>query len=192
MKSRYTGKRRSPQTESCGGFSLLEVIFAIVILAVGILSLAGLFAASAGAVRYAQEDHIAKQKAREAIEGVYSSRNDTSITFDQIQNISNGGIFKDGFQTMYLPGPNGIVGTGQDTTILDRIILPGKDGILNTPDDVVVSLVNYSRQILITQVLNPDNSVNSDLRRIAVTVRTTSPGRGARDYTITGFISRFP
>ena len=113
MKSRYTGKRRSPQVESCGGFSLLEVIFAIVILAVGILSLAGLFAASAGAVRYAQEDHIAKQKAREAIEGVYSSRNDTSITFDQIQNISNGGIFKDGFQTMYLPGPNGIVGTGR-------------------------------------------------------------------------------
>jgi hypothetical protein len=70
--------------------------------------------------------------------------------------------------------------------------LPGPDGVLGTGDDVTLPLVNYQRQILITNVLNADSSINPDLRRIAVTVRVTSPGRAQRDYVVTGFISRFP
>ena len=115
-----------------------------------------------------------------------------SIRSADIQNVSKFGISKDGFQPLYLPGPNGIVGTGQDTTILDRIVLPGPDGKLGTPDDVTVPLVNLKRQILITDITNSDGSTNSDMRRIVVTVRVTSPGRGARDYVATGIISRFP
>ena len=174
------------------GFSLLEAIIAIAVLTIGLVALMAVFATSIAAMQYSQEDQVAKQKAREAIEAVYSARNDTSLTFDQIQNISNGGIFKDGFQSLYLPGTNGIVGTGQDTATLDRVVLPGPDGRLGTADDTILPLVNYRRQILITPETNPDGSVSSDLRHLAVTVRVTTPGRGARDYTITGFISRFP
>ncbi len=173
------------------GFSLVEAVFAIMILSVGLIGLVALFGQAIAAVQYSSEDQIAKQKARESLEGVYSARNDTSITWAQIQNVSSGGIFKDGFQPLFLPGANGIVGTNQDTTTLDRFTLPGPDGVLGTVDDIVVPLVGYQRQILIQPVSNPDGSVNPDLRHLTVTIRVTSPGRGLRDYTVTGIISRF-
>jgi prepilin-type N-terminal cleavage/methylation domain-containing protein len=178
--------------KSSRGFSLIEVMFAIVILAVGLVALLSVFAQAVAVSRYAREDQIAKQKAREALESVYSARNATSISFSDIQNVSNGGIFKDGFQPLYLPGANGIVGTGEDTTTLDQIVLPGPDGKVGTADDMTIPLVNYQRQILITGVTNSDGSTNSDMRRIAITVRMTSAGRGSRDYAVTGIISRFP
>ena len=181
---------RSARTSQ--GFSLIEVMFAIVILGIGLMALLAVFAQAVKATSYAQEDQIAKQKAREALESVYSARNDTSITFDQIKNLSNGGIFKDGFVGLYQAGSNGIVGTGQDTTTPDRMVLPGPDGLVGTGDDIYVNLNKYTRQILIQDVLNPDNSVNPDIRKIAVTVRINSPGRAIRDYTVSGFISRFP
>jgi hypothetical protein len=166
-------------------------MFAIVILSVGLIALLAVFGQAISATRYSREEQIGKQKAREALEGVNSARNDASISFAQIQNVSNLGIFKDGFQPLYLPGPNGIVGTGQDTTTLDSVVSPGPDGKVGTSDDITVPLVNYKRQILITSITNPDGSTDSDLRRIAVTVRVASPGRGQRDLVVTGFISRF-
>ena len=174
------------------GFSLIEVIFAVVILSVGLIALLAVFAQAVSAARYSREDLIAKQKAREVLESVYAARNDTSIAFSDIRNVSNFGIFNDGFKPLYLPGANGIVGTAQDTTTLDHTVLPGPDGKLGTGDDVTVPLVNYQRQILITNVTNADGSTNPDLRRIAVTVRVTSPGRPQRDYVVSGFISRYP
>ena len=123
---------------------------------------------------------------------MYSARNDTSISFSDIQNISNGGIFSDGFRPLYLPGTNGIVGTAQDTSTLDRTVMPGPDGKLGTSDDITVPMVNYQRQILITNITNADGSTNPDLRRIAVTIRVTSPGRAQRDNVVSGFISRYP
>ena len=174
------------------GFSLIEVMFAVVILSVGLIALLAVFAQAVSATKFSREDMIAKQKARETLEGVYAARNDTSIAFSDIQNVSNGGIFNDGFKPMYLPGANGIVDTAQDTTTLDSMTLPGPDGKLGTSDDLTVPLVNYRRQILITNITNPDGSTNPDLRRIAVTVRVTSPGRPLRDYVVSGFISRYP
>ena len=75
--------------------------------------------------QYSQEDQIAKHKGPRGTGGGDRARNDTAITFDQLQNVSQGGIFKDGFGMLYLPGANGIPGTGEDTTTLDRFVLPG-------------------------------------------------------------------
>jgi prepilin-type N-terminal cleavage/methylation domain-containing protein len=180
------------RTKASPGFSLIEVMFAVVILSVGLMALLAVFAQAVSAAKFSREDLIAKQKARETLEGVYAARNDTSISFSDIQNAANGGIFNDGFRPMYLPGANGIVGTAQDTTTLDSMTLPGPDGKLGTSDDVTVPLVNYQRQILITSVTNPDGSTNPDLRRVSVTVRVASPGRPQRDYIVSGLISRYP
>jgi prepilin-type N-terminal cleavage/methylation domain-containing protein len=180
------------RTKPSPGFSLLEVMFAVVILSIGLMALLAVFAQAVSATKFSREDLVAKQKAREALEGVYAARNDTSISFSDIQNAANGGIFNDGFKPLYLPGANGIVDTAQDTTTLDSMVLPGPDGKLGTSDDVTIPLVNYQRQILITSVTNADGSTNPDLRHIAVTVRVTSPGRPQRDYIVTGFISRYP
>ena len=178
--------------QSRRGFTLIEVMIAMVIMTVGLLAILAVFGQAVSVSQWSQEDQIAKQKAREALESVYAARNDTSLTFASIQNVSNGGIFKDGFQTMYLAGSNGVVGTSSDTATLDRIVYPGADGKMGTADDVIVPLTNYQRQILITSVLNPDASVNPDMRSIVVTVRVVTPGRGSRDYSTRAYISRFP
>jgi prepilin-type N-terminal cleavage/methylation domain-containing protein len=181
------------------GFSLIEVMIAIVVLGVGLLALMALFGRALATVQFSEEDQIAKQKARETLEAIYTARNDTSITFDQILNISSGGIFKDGFNPLYLAGPNGIPGTSSDTSILDRVILPGKDGIMQTApgaatpagDDVLVPLSNFKREVLIGSVVGDDGSVNPYMRKATVTIRITSPGRGVREYVTEGYISSY-
>jgi hypothetical protein len=112
------------------------------------------------------------------------------VGFASIQNKSAGGIFNDGFQPLFLPGANGIVGTTSDTGTLDSETSPGPDGIMGTADDIKVPLINLQRQILIQAVTNPDGSVSGDLRQITVTIRVNSSQR-IRDYTVTGYISRY-
>ncbi len=177
------------------GFSLIEVMFAIAILAVGLCGLMAMFGSAVYSMQYAQEDQIAKQKAREALEAAIAARNSSSLTFDNLRNVSQGGIFKDGFQSLYLTDPNGtgIPGTtpNGDSTTLDRFVLPGPDGILGTKDDVFIGLTNYKRKITITDIYNADGSLNPDLRTISVTVRVNSAVRGNKDYTLSSLISRF-
>ncbi|HVP43228.1 MAG TPA: prepilin-type N-terminal cleavage/methylation domain-containing protein [Terriglobales bacterium] len=186
-----TSLARQRQRRSCRGFSLVEVMISMVILAVGLLAMLALFGQAVATTQWAQEDQIAKQKSREALESVYSARNDASINFNSIQNVANGGIFKDGFQQMFRAGANGVVGTTSDSATLDFVRQPGPDGLMNTGDDLVVPLSNYRRQIQITPVLNPDGTVNPDMRKISVTVQVNTPGRGIRNYTVSGYISRF-
>src|ERR1700736_1555038 len=174
------------------GFSLIEAMIAGLILVIGLVALAGLFGQSLTFLQYTREDLIAKQKAREALEGVYSARNDATVGFAGIQNVSSpGGIFLPGFQPMFLAGANGIVGTQGQSTVLDRQILPGKDGLMNTADDEVIPLSNLQRQILIQPLIDSTGNISPDIRQISVTVQVTSPGRGARNYTVTGYVSRF-
>lgn len=182
---------------NCSGFTLIEVLMAGVILVVGLLSLAALFGKALGAVQFSQEGQIARQKAREGLESIYTARNDGSINFDQLQNAADGGIFTDGFQTMHLPGSNGIPGTDKDTAILDRVILPGKNGVVETPanasspsgDDIFVPLSNFKRQILISNVNDANGNVNLYMRKITVTIRIDGGGMAARDYVTSGYIS---
>lgn len=188
--SKFRKKKVAPEA-SQQGFGILEAVIAAVILITGLVALAGLFSQSLTSLQYTREDLIAKQKARESLEAVYSARNDATIGFAGIQNASAGGIFLDGFQPLFLAGPNGIVGTLGQTGILDRQILPGPDGIVGTADDVVIPLSNFQRQIAITPLTDSTGNVSPDIRQIAVTVQVTSPGRGARNYTVTGYISRF-
>jgi hypothetical protein len=189
--SQYLQPRRRAGISSKSGFGMLEATVASVILVVGLVGLAGLFSQSLTFLQYTREDLIAKQKAREALESVYSARNDATIGFTGIQNVSNGGVFIDGFNPMFLAGPDGVIGTTSQTTILDRQILPGPDGIVGTADDEIIPLVNMQRQILIQPLIDSTGNVSPDVRQITVTVQVTSQGRAARNYTVTGYISRF-
>jgi len=173
------------------GFGLIEAMISSVILIVGLAALAGLFAQSLTFLQYTREDLIAKQKAREALEAVYTARNDGTIGWAGIQNTNKGGIFLGGFQPLFLPGPNGIVGTAGQTTVLDRQILPGKDGILGTADDQIIPLNNFQRQILIEPIFDATGNISPDIRKITVTVQVTSAQRGIRNFTVAGYVSRF-
>ena len=161
---------RQRNRDRSAGFSLLEVLIAMAVLSIGLLALLGLFTVAVGAMQHAQEDLIAKQKAREVLEGIYTARNDSSIDFTQIQNVSNGGIFEDGFQDMQTAGPDGVVGTGDD-------------GAIESVNGV--DLTNFKRKIDIVSVAG-----SPDLRQVTVTVRCITTG-GPRDYSVSGYISKF-
>ncbi|HEY6305249.1 MAG TPA: prepilin-type N-terminal cleavage/methylation domain-containing protein [Candidatus Angelobacter sp.] len=178
------------------GFSLIEAMLAIVILMVGLLALLSLFTTALSSTAHAQEDLIAKQKARELLEAVYSSRDDAGMTWAQIQNSVAGGAFKTGWQPLLrvTPNSNQILGTnvqnvngvnvfGEGPT-LDYVLALDATGKLTVP----VELTNYQRQISIVPVLNADGSTNLNLRFISVTVRVLNRNR---DYTVAGYISSY-
>jgi hypothetical protein len=170
---------------------------AAVVLAAGLLSVLSLFAYSLSTLQMSQEDLIARQKAKEGMESVFSARDSSQITFDQINNQANGGIFLDDFSLIYdPPGADGIANTVDDATSgnsqVDAIVLPGPDGILGTADDVRESLTNFQRRITISPVLiTGTGKVNSNLRLVTVTVRYTVPQFGSRQYQVTAYVSRF-
>ena len=178
------------------GFSLLEVVLASVILMVGLLSLLAVFSAALASTQTTQQDQIARQKAKEGLESVFTARTTGQIDFDQIKNDVNGGIYLTGFQPLRAAGPDGLVGTTDDTNSADPacggyecVLLPGPDGILGSSDDVHLPLSNYQRNIAIVDVLNADGTVNQNLRQIDVTIQYTAPRQ--RTYTSTALISRY-
>lgn len=178
------------------GFSLMEVLIAMLILTVGLIGLARLFAQAIGTMHLSQERMIAKQKARETLESIYTARNTQQITFDMIRNVGAGGIFLDGMQQMRDPNPgggggDGLVGTADDGPI-QTIRLPGPDGLLNTADDEIRVLSDFRRQIAIVPVLLPSGTPNPDLRQITVTVQYNAVvGQNPATFSVGSLISRF-
>ena len=140
------------------GFTLLETMIAMIVLGIGVLGLAALLGDSLAYMSSAQADFIAQQKAAEAVEAVFTARDTQEVTWANIQNVSAGGVFLDGAQTVLDPGSDGLVGTAADAGASpSSIIQPGPDGILGTADDVVIGLSStyqMKRQILITAIAN--------------------------------------
>jgi type II secretory pathway pseudopilin PulG len=169
-----------------GGFSLLETVVAIAVLAFGVLSLAAVLANGLAFMSMTQEDFIAQQKATEAVESVFTARDTKVVTWAQIENVVNGGIFLNGPQPLLDPGPDGMVNTADDVAANpDVIVGPGPDGILGTADDQIIPLSNFTREIKIT-----DYPGNPNLKQIQVIMRYTA-GRFRRTYTLTTYISSF-
>jgi type II secretory pathway pseudopilin PulG len=167
------------------GFSLLETMFAILVLSFGVLSLAAVLASGLAYMGSSQADFLAQQKASEAVESIFTARDSGALLFSQIQNVSNLGIFSDGPQQLCDPGPDGIVGTTDDNCNKpDCIQTPGPDGILGTADDVCMPLQGFTRTIAITTNVGG----NTNLRQITATINY-SAGRFTRQYQLVTYIS---
>lgn len=197
-----TMMRHRSRTSAQQGFTLIEVMIAIAIMSVGILTLIATFGTAISSTQSAQEDLIARQKALEAMESIYTARNTSQINFNQIANISKGGIFTDGPTPMLSAGPDGLVNTADDTNFAaslpcpagpECIVLPGPDGVLGTADDVPMGLNNFTRQIAINTVLEADGvTIDPNLKQVVVTVSYTKIGwTQPRVYTVNGLISAF-
>lgn len=174
------------------GFSLVEMVVAMLILTIGVLSLAGLLAAAVRAVGGSSYRLIAREKAREAIESVHAARDTGRVSWPDINNVSNEGIFLDGEHPLRQAGEDGIVNTSDDEEADFEVQLkPGPDGILGTADDVVVSLgEGFTREIRIEPLLNPDGTVSQTLRQVTVIIRYTTEGT-ARTYSLSTYISSY-
>jgi len=162
------------------GFSLLETVFAIGVLSVGALGMAGIFTQGMQRTISSPGELVATQKAAEAVESVFSARDSHVITWAQIRNENHGGVFLNGPQALRTAGADGVVNTHDDGAV-ESVDLPGPDQRLGTADDVTQTLDAFTREILITDLTD-------DLRSITVTI-TYKSGPQTRSYSITAYIS---
>jgi prepilin-type N-terminal cleavage/methylation domain-containing protein len=158
------------------GFSLIEFLMAVFVLLIGLGGVLALFMHTMVAMTYAEESLIAKQKAREALESIFTARNTQQVPFDQVRNVGAGstGIFLTGLLPLTTPGADGLVGTADDGTV-ETMVMP--DGTMRT-------LNEFERQIEIT-------NLTDDLRQITVTIRYAAPRGWFRNYQVSTYISRY-
>ena len=168
------------------GFTLLETMIAAVVVTVGLLAVLSAFGVALGATQNSKYDQIARQKAMETIESIYTARETNQIGYAAIQNQPNG-IFKAGMNPLTDAGLDGIDGTNDDVPSAP-IMVPGPSGILtgSSPPDVQVSLASFQRQILITT-----DPINANLRQITVTIQYPGVQGRQRSYTVNALISAF-
>jgi type II secretory pathway pseudopilin PulG len=196
-------RMKAPQAEVRNtetGFTIVEAMIACVVLTVGLLAMLAVFAQAVATTQTAQQDQVARQKAIESLESIFTARDTQQIVFSQIANAPTG-IFTLGFTPLWGPGPDGLAGTADDSTTIptgcptavECVILPGPDGMLGTADDITMPLNNYQRQVAITNVLNADGSINPNLKQVTVTVLYVAEGLKTQQktYAVTGLISAF-
>ena len=163
------------------GFTFVETMIAILIMAAGLLALASAMSQSMVVMSYASYEQIAKEKALEAMEGVFTARDSKKFgDFSVIQNVDNGGIFLNGPQQLHVAGEDGVVNTAGDE-VLALETDPGKDGILGTADDALLD--KFTREIKII-------AINPNLRQVIVTVTYTVNGK-PRQYQLNCYISPY-
>lgn len=180
--------KRSTQT----GFTLIEALISILILAFGILSLAVVYAQGIQVSSMTQMNYIAEKKAEQAMETIFAARDSHILQWTNIRNVTGGGgaadgVFVVGPASLLAAGPDGLYGTVDDDAATPDVVIlnAGPDGILGTNDDVVMSLLGMQRTIAITDVVGQPN-----LRQITITI-TYRIGALPRSYTLVSYISQF-
>lgn len=202
MRTRKSGGKSEAQS----GFALIEAMIAMVVLTIGLCGVLAALGEAITGTEAAQEDLIARHKALDAMESIYTARNSQQIPFSQINNISQGGVFTDGAVALKCAGPDGLVGTADDVSCtapdtgaacpggIECLVLPGPDGILGDADDQTLSLSNFTRTIAfnpVTQTINGVNSTNPNLIAVTITVAYTRPNLPSRSYAVNGLISSY-
>lgn len=168
MTNDAVGRTRASEA----GFSLIEVLAAMLVLTVGLLPIVALFTTSVQRMTASTPMLMAREKAREAIESVHAARDTGEASWPTIQNTGSGGVF--------LSGPQ-------------PLRAPGVDGLVNTGDDGAVELLasEFTREILITPLsLDPGPGINPNLREVKVIVRYKVYGSW-RQYVMTTYISAY-
>jgi hypothetical protein len=162
-------------------------MIALGVLTTGVLGAAAVLASGMQNLSSSPADVVVTQKAAEAVEAVFSARDSHKLTWDQIRNVADGGVFVNGAQSLRLPGTDGLVNTADDASQpIEEVKMPGKDQVLGTSDDTKMILSHFTRQIAITDLPNS----NGELRSIVVTI-TYKNGPTTRTYRLSTYISAY-
>ena len=183
-----TNRTLAPGAPAERGFSLVESMIAVTILAVGLLTMAAAFATGMRQMTGSNFDFVAREKAAEAIESVFTARDTKTVTWAEIRNVegesgADGGVFLDGAHSLTQMGVDGLVNTEDDGEILESIPQPGLDGLLGTGDDTALELSNFTREIEL-------RDLGPTLRQMRVIVRYVV-GAETREYIIVTYISSY-
>jgi prepilin-type N-terminal cleavage/methylation domain-containing protein len=169
-----TGRERGNSRKRQSGFTMLEMVVSMVVLMIGLLSLAQVLGYALSVTNRGRTVTNTKLLVVSMLEQMENLRNTGQLTYGQIANagsVDNTGAtfnfagFPGGLKKVSKdPGPDGIYGTGDDLTSA------GKDGILGNGDDKLnddtLARPGFLREIVITP-LGPN------LKRIAITLEYT-------------------
>lgn len=165
------------------GSTLLEVIIAMTILTVALVGLAQVFVLGVTHSSMSQNHLVAREKAREAVESVHTARDTRTITWAQIRNVADGGVFVDGAQPLRQPGADGLINTADDPDLLE-VIGPGTDGVLGTDDDQRGT--GFQREIIIEDI-----NGSPALRRLTIVITYPTGGLTPPPFRLVTFVSSF-
>jgi prepilin-type N-terminal cleavage/methylation domain-containing protein len=170
------------------GFTLVETVVAMAVLSFGVLSLSAIYSQGLKASAQTQIQFIAQQKAQEALETLFTARDTKLLTWAQIANVSQGGVFKDGPQPLLAPGPDGLLGTADDDASNPNTIVigPGADNILGTSDDQTINLNPWMTR---TITIVPDPTT-PNLDDVTITIIYTFQGQ-ANQFVLSSYLSSF-
>lgn len=164
------------------GVSLIEAMIAMLVLTVGAIGMASVFLYGMQSAASSPNELVATQKASEAMESVFAARDSHTLTWAQLRNAADGGIFLGGAKQLKLAGADGILNTADDGAV-ESVVFPGPDQLLGTADDKTETLSAFTREITIT-------TISADLRSVLVTI-TYPAGTTTRTYTLTAYMSAF-
>lgn len=184
-----TNRPRNPEA----GLTILEVMIAGMVLMVGLLiGVLPMISYGIATMRTTDEETIAKQQARAAVESIYGARDTTELGWDAINPAgtctTSGtttvcGVFLAGPQPLYGSGADGILGTADDATAgYQTVIL--QNGQTRT-------LTEFTRTITIGNYTNPDGTISPALRTLQVQVNYPNAQGGTNTYTVNGLISQY-
>jgi len=163
------------------GFTLVEVVFATVIISVGLLTLLAVFSQAVGTAQLAQDESIARAEAQRMIESVYSARNTGQVAFVRFQNVSQdatNGMFLDGLKPMNDYGADGLPNTNDDASTIEI----GPNG---------QPLSNFQRSVAFAPVYLSDGvTIDGNVRAVTVTIQYIV-GNRTRTYSQQSYISTY-
>lgn len=177
IKNQFILKRpqssnRAAAANGNAGFTLIEVVISMLILMVGLLSLAGAISYALSTSGQGRSTTDAKLIITGTLEQIEALRNSKQLSYSQIANtgsvINLGTYIFNGFNVGFnpvsrQPGCDGVSGTSDD------LKTPGPDGICGNADDVTdntLALPGYSRRIAIGILPG-----NPNLKKITVTLQ---------------------
>jgi prepilin-type N-terminal cleavage/methylation domain-containing protein len=173
-----------------GGFSLLEMVVAMVIITIGLLGVASAISYALMTSNRGRGITNAKMLVVSILEQMETLRDTGQLHFNEISNAQVTGStftgFPDTFQPVSrTPGPDGIFGT------VDDLINPGPDGVYGTLagvnddfTDPTLARPGVTRQILISTLTG-----NDYLKKIQVTLRYSPNGGEMRELVCSGYLN---
>lgn len=169
------------QQRSEAGFTLLEMMLAMILVAIGLLGVATSISYALMVSNRGRGITNAKMLAVTVLEQMETLRDTGQLHFSEISNAHIDGSSFNGFPIDFrpistVPGPDGIFGTDDDLKVL------GSDGLYH--DNPSLARPGVSRKIIISTL--PDNDY---LKKIVVTVRYSPSGGEIRDLVCIGYLN---
>lgn len=163
---------------SQAGFTLIEMVVAMLVMMIGLLALAATIAFALAVSNKGRNVTNTKLLVVSILEQMETLRNTKQLTYGQISNTGHvddtgatqsfAGFPNDFREVSVNPGPDGIFGTADD------LVDAGTDKTYGTADDFVnpsLARPGYTRQIVITPL-------SDNLKKIQVTLQSPRQGGG--------------